>query len=341
MQSNNSPLIRSTMLTGLEAAARELDMDLLPALRASGLAPTLLEAQEHFVSRQAFSQCLELLAEQYNCPHLGLVVARHSRAVGSGALAQLAKASPTLGAALANAYPRLRLYTDARWHIKRDGSHVELTCTVPHSRNSQRPQIQSLSIAQHAKAIRELLGDHWAPTSVSFAFPAPEKRQHYKRYFAAPVYFDQEYDGLRFPAQDLDIPITSHDPELLAILEHYLASPALEIAPDLAGRVSTIICQQLGNGRCGMQDVANILDWHPKALQRALRAEGSTFKDLLLSARLDLAEQHLSRSRIGLAALADMLGYSCPSALSRAFKQRHGMSPRAWRQRMAADRPSA
>lgn len=307
-------------------------MDLPPALLAAGLDPSLLEAHEQFISRQAFSQCLERLAEQYNCPHLGLVVARHSRAVGSSALAQLAKASPTLGAALANTHPRLRLYTETRWYIKRDGSHVDLTCTVPHGPDSQSPQIQSLSIAQHAKAIRGLLGEHWAPTSVSFTFPAPEKRQHFKRYFAAPVYFDQEYDGLRFPAQDLDTPIASHDPELLVILEHYLASPALMISPDLTGRVSTIICQQLGNGRCSMQDVAGILGWHPKALQRALRAEGTTFKDLLLSARLDLAEQHLARSRIGLVPLADMLGYSCPSALSRAFKQRHGVSPRQWRQ---------
>lgn len=71
---------------------------------------------------------------------------------------------------------------------------------------------------------------------------------------------------------------------------------------------------------------------HPKKLQRVLRKDNTTFKDLLRKTRLQVAEFYLLHSKIGLIQLADILGYNAPSALTRSFKQEYGMSPQNWRQ---------
>lgn len=71
---------------------------------------------------------------------------------------------------------------------------------------------------------------------------------------------------------------------------------------------------------------------HRKALQRSLKAENTTFKELLSEARMQVAELYLSNSGIELVQLSNILGYSCPSALSRSFKKHHGVSPLHWRQ---------
>ena len=81
-----------------------------------------------------------------------------------------------------------------------------------------------------------------------------------------------------------------------------------------------------------MQFAADRLGIHSKALQRELKAEGTTFRDLLHATRMQSAKYYLANSAIDLENLADILGFSYASALSRAFKMEYGLSPKQWRQ---------
>lgn len=331
MSLDKTMLISSAIMSGLQAASKELNIDLDPALRSRGLDPSLLVNPEGFISRRAFNQCMESLAQDNRCPHLALVVAKHGKSIGSSVLLNLARASATLGEALENCHRHMRLITETRWRIQREAEFATLIRTVPNGADGHSPQIQTLSVAKQFKLLREIRGSSWSPQSVSFTFPAPKGRQHYRRFFGAPVYFGQEYDGMRLAAAELEGPIATHDPEMLAVLKQHLVNRGPVIDGSLPGRVSTVIRQHLGRDTCSVAQVAAELGLHTKTLQRALRRENSSFKGLLLQVRLEAAQYHLSSSNIELTALADILGYSCPSALSRAFKRHHGMSPQHWR----------
>ncbi|WP_187275792.1 AraC family transcriptional regulator [Parahaliea aestuarii] len=322
----------STILSGMDGAARELGFDLDAAFLRHGIDPVTARTPNGFISRQCFRNCLESLAQELNCPHLALVVARHPAAVVSSALHQYIRASATLRQALGQGYVYLCNLNGTLWRLQPDGSDVKLIRTVPRGEDGKSPQMQALSVARHFRLLQDILGESWTPQSVSFTFePARGIRQHFTRFFQAPVYYAQEYDGLRLTGDEMDRPIATHDPELLAILQQYLASRPQQTPDNLTGRVSTLIRQHLGEGDCRATTVASQLGLHSKSLQRALRRENTSFRALLQEARLDIAAHHLSTSSIELARLADMLGYSCASALSRAFKQRHGVSPRHWR----------
>ena len=74
-------------------------------------------------------------------------------------------------------------------------------------------------------------------------------------------------------------------------------------------------------------DVASRLNRSTSSLQRDLRGEGTTFRQLLEGTRRDMAERLLTRESRSIGQTAFMLGYSDPSTVPRAFRRWHGISP--------------
>jgi len=74
-----------------------------------------------------------------------------------------------------------------------------------------------------------------------------------------------------------------------------------------------------------------MLGVHPKKLQRMLQVYGSNFRNLVQEVRFETGARYLQTSNASLTRIANLVGYSAVSAFSRAFKERFGISPRAWR----------
>ena len=242
------------------------------------------------------------------------------------------KASPDVGSALIKGHQHVGIFTDLRWDLRIEKEHATVLRVDRLQLNGEMRQHKSLSIAQYVKLLKGLLGPQWHPGAVYFMFSPPQNIRQYKAFFGAPVYFAQEFDGIRFPASDLQIPIPTHDPELLPIIEQHVATMERGKDDSLSSKVDLFIRQYMDSGACSIELAANKMGMHSKALQRALKEENTTFKELLSDARMQVAELYLSNSSIELIQLSNILGYSCPSALSRSFKKHHGVSPQHWRQ---------
>jgi AraC-like DNA-binding protein len=80
-----------------------------------------------------------------------------------------------------------------------------------------------------------------------------------------------------------------------------------------------------------------MLDIPARTLQRRLREEGTTFKQLLQDARMQTARWHLSASSIDINLLSATLGYTDISAFSKAFRVAHGISPLQWRKQQRSE----
>jgi AraC-like DNA-binding protein len=87
----------------------------------------------------------------------------------------------------------------------------------------------------------------------------------------------------------------------------------------------------IGTRACTLGNTAQHLGKHPKALQRSLQSNGTSFKQLLAEERKDISQHYLRDSDLPLHQISAILGYSSPSAFSRAFTQQHGVSPIIWR----------
>ena len=83
--------------------------------------------------------------------------------------------------------------------------------------------------------------------------------------------------------------------------------------------------------RCCSEDLAVLLNKSHRTFQREIKQEtGRSFKQHHLSVRLDKSKALLD-SGFGVSQVADALGFSSPSHLSRAFKAQFGMTPSKYR----------
>jgi AraC-like DNA-binding protein len=85
--------------------------------------------------------------------------------------------------------------------------------------------------------------------------------------------------------------------------------------------------------------VARGLGVTERTLHRRLTAEKESFSSIVHGTREALAERYLATERYSLTDVSELLGFAAPSAFSRWFRQRFGISPTEWRR--TARRPAA
>ena len=95
----------------------------------------------------------------------------------------------------------------------------------------------------------------------------------------------------------------------------------------MSARVRLALRRTLGTPRGKKTDVADLLALHPRTLQRHLAAENTTFEALREETRREAALHYLRETRIPLGQLADLLGFSEQSAMTRSCRRWFGVPP--------------
>jgi AraC-like DNA-binding protein len=131
----------------------------------------------------------------------------------------------------------------------------------------------------------------------------------------------QEYRVAQYPRYAFSL-FCAHADSLLA---------ELDAAQSVSGQVERAVLPILHTGTVSAQGVARLLGLSGQGLYRALRAEGTTFEELLAALRHRFAQGYLAQQRASQNEIAYMLGYSDVSAFARAFKRREGVAPGAYR----------
>jgi AraC-like DNA-binding protein len=166
---------------------------------------------------------------------------------------------------------------------------------------------------------------------VTFARPEPADPGPYRRVFRTAVRFDAPANALEYPRADLEDRLPAGNAELARgndeVLVRYLAR--LE-SSRVSTRVQRALLEALPDGAPSKPAIARQLGMSARNLQRHLAGEGTSFKDLLNEARVDLARNYVDEGRLSVTEIAFVLGFADTSTFSRAFKRWTGMSPREY-----------
>jgi AraC-like DNA-binding protein len=183
------------------------------------------------------------------------------------------------------------------------------------------------------RALTDSMGGSWFPECAHFAFDRPAQLETYRRYFQCDLQFANNFTGLSFKASDLD----KRNPEGDAAMARQ-AEGLLRLVPTpretFSDRTKHVIYLLLPGGTANVEAVARNLGIGVRSLQRELEKEGVTFARLLHETRRELARRYLAGATHPIAEIAELVGYSSPSAFSRWFSAEFGMPPHVWRSQL-------
>ena len=168
----------------------------------------------------------------------------------------------------------------------------------------------------------------------------PAHSGEYDRIWQCPIDFGSHRNAIQ-----LDPTIPSHRVALqpryvFGILNRHAETllAELEKSTTTRGRVERLLVPILHKGDVGMEKIAAKLALSPRTLLRRLTNEGVTFEKVLDELRHAMALDYLRERRTSVNETAYLLGFSDPSAFSRAFKRWTGRTPAQFRQEFRSKR---
>jgi AraC-like DNA-binding protein len=109
------------------------------------------------------------------------------------------------------------------------------------------------------------------------------------------------------------------------------AELALLDKSDVVARCRAAVLEHLTSGEVSEEDTAKLLHMSPRTLQRKLAEASLTYQQLVDDTRKDLALRYIDDAGRSLSDITFSLGFSQPSAFTRAFKRWTGASPTDYR----------
>lgn len=326
--------IRAASLTAFPEVARSFGLKPEALLQEVGIDRRALDDPDMRISAPAVGRLLELAAQQTKVEAFGLHMGETRSIAILGPVALLLREEPTLRHALQSLAKYIFLHNETLvLHLDEVEDQAVVTLEIHLARQMPFRQGVELCIAVLYRVLRSLIGASWQAL-VCLTHEPPARRDVHHRVLGARVDFRCNYNGMIFPARDLDRLVPGASPALAEHARRYLESLSHRNGATLEAKVRELVRTQLSSGRCTVERVANQVGCDRRTLQRKLALERITFNEILDSVRAELAVRLLQNRRAGLAATADMLGFSGDSAFSRWFLGRFGARPSEWRRQL-------
>ena len=170
------------------------------------------------------------------------------------------------------------------------------------------------------------------PVAATLRRRKPDPADAYARFFGCPVQFGGDENSFVLSAKDADRPLPSANRQLAALFDRMLVEELARLdRSDIVSRCRAAVLEHLSSGEGTAEDTAKQLHMSPRTLQRKLAEANMTYLQLVDDARKDLALRYLEDPRRSVTDITFSLGFSQPSAFTRAFKRWTRLSPSDYR----------
>jgi AraC-like DNA-binding protein len=324
-------LVRGTSLSGIGELIASLGGDPGALLRAAAIDEAAVGKHDMFLPLARVAVAIETAAAVTSTPDFGRRLAETQGIEILGPVGVAARTAATVADALGIFERFLAAYTPGlavRLHFAGDAAFFEclfLDKDLP----AAIQQSTELTLGVTLQVLRLLIGNRFAPVSVHLPHESLAPPADYRRFYGCTPLFAQPTAGFTINRSDLEQPLR-HDQLAHETAVAYLAN--ITDPDDSAARSVRILASQLlPSGTVTLELVAMQLNLHPRALQRRLADEKTTFAAIVDSLRRDRAEHLLRHTRLPLSHLAHELGYAEHSVLTRSCLRWFGCAPAAYR----------
>lgn len=307
-------------------------------LQSSRIAPDDLVDQDARVPMARYVALMRTAKDLCGEPALALQFSEATRFEAFSIVGLICQSAGTMGQALQqlNRFRRLVAEVDvtgadARFQVVQRDDGLWLQDRRPDP--DAFPELTEAALARFACEFARSHGDAPFLHEVHVTHPRPAHAAEYDRIFKVPVRFSADWNALRIEPAWLSTPTTRPNQYVFGVFadraEALLRS--LQDTRTARGQVEAALIPLLHRGEAGMAATAARLNLSRPTLYRRLKAEGVSFEQVLDDLRAGMAKAYLAGGRLSVNETAYLLGFSEPSAFSRAFKRWTGTSPREWK----------
>lgn len=306
----------------------------ITALQNAGISQNDVERGEGLNQSHADRISREL---RRSIPELTLLVVPHLELMDLGVIGYAAINSDTVHKALGLMQQYIELTTD------RFSEEIEITeqyaATRPIPRINYMEEFRNIaedSLAGMQRTLEILLGDSvdYSQARALFGFAEPDYGESYRNFFKCPCEFNAETTELRFPVSWLELPVSAADKAMAdvctAMCERILGVG--EGTADTPQIVRRLLLSRPGRRILRLEQAAEELRMSTAQLRKRLYRAGTSYKQLVLEVRMELAQHYLIDTNLAIQEIAYLLDYSQPAPFSRAFKDYFKTSPLSFRE---------
>jgi AraC-like DNA-binding protein len=292
---------------------------------AASVDPALYRHPENRIVAQDLGRLFACAAKVTARRDIGLLVVSAFRPPGLGLVGELAAEGPDVNTALRHLVRLLQYNTLAGYPTF---SVAETTAMLGFELRYYdflgANIILEGAIGICLRFMQWLCGKQWRPEEVHLSGRKPADPRPFQDFFGAPVRFSATHDAVLFSSDWLK--------QTVAREQRRLDSMRLEIA---AAPLSELVRRQaamdLVFDPLGAKDLARRLGVSPRQLFRRLKAEGTTYQDIVEDVKFSRARHLLGAGDAPIAEIAFALGYPDQSSFTRAFTRWSGVPPSEWR----------
>ncbi len=318
-----------------------MGIDALQWLKECEASPKLLEDDSLWLPRRQYEQLVEEALRLSPVPDIGL---RLGEMLGIGSHGLLGYGL-LLCEDLAQATRLLNKYISTRsGFIKTaieetsDSLNIQI-CSTFENQALHQAFCETVAVSL-AKLFTVLAGqDRMAAVikAVHFDFAKPDYIASFQHHLPTSLYFSAHDCVIGLEKQWLHHHFSQADEMALKQLTRQFEQQLKQISTDIPEswqhKVQAILKQEQ---HCvpALQDVAKLLFVTPRTLHRRLIAEGTSFRDLMVTHKKTQAEKYLSESAMTIQQVAWALGYDDVANFRRAFKTWFNLTPTQFRQQI-------
>jgi AraC-like DNA-binding protein len=318
----------NAILPLLESLENE-SFDLKIILDRAGIPGSALEDTRTRLPKARFEALWRVAVEATGDPALALRVSTRVKPNALGIIGYLASASESPR----NAFELVKGLTPLLWEdyecdLESDGEVAFIRCNT--GRNPEASRFTTEYAIGLAVTMSRAFGAARSdPLEARFSYPAPAHAAEYERILRLPVRFDAGEDGVLFPISMIDTVNPSADAALRQVLERFAADQLAKIPTSarFSQRVRASILSMLPRGNLTADAVAAQFSMSNRTLRRRLREEATSYQEILDDVRSELARHYLTKEGRGIDEVAHLLGFSDPSAFTKAFRRWTGQTP--------------
>ncbi len=330
------PMVRASALSGYKRLLRSYGVDADQLLARLSLPANYLDRPDLMIPLETKVELLELGAKLSGCPHFGLQLAQQQNISMLGALGLLVQQSPTLRDALNTIVSSIGQTIQGldAWLEEKEGLAYLRSTYRLEGESARSRQHNDNTLAGAYNIICFLLNERISLRAVYLCGPEPESTVPYSELLQAPIVFRSDYNGLVFESVYLDRPVVGANPEMRGLIDSFLKKKQLD---EFRERLLWTITNLLPRGPVTLEAVAEQIDMAPRTLQARLSQRGTSFQQLLDRARVEQVCTYMLDGDLSLTEIAELVGYSQQSALTRSFKRIMGASPADWRRQQRSE----